>query len=351
MILSMQEKKYGFFLFLLGFLLVLPGCFNQKEKELMVDDQIHISNDKGDVLLSIDGKPVLYVQEFEDQKAMAQQSNQQLNMILQMMPEAEYTMLFKSIEAGHLMKAWVVREGIDQRADLVKKRQQYHDAIDAQLYIQYYEEAHPVDVTEHEALAYYKAKRDQIPGLMLAPSGVELVYVSFETKPQAEAFLAKIKDGSEKHCKAAAKEADLKLETIAVNQDSQVSDVVKNIALSVTKFPTKELVKVDEHAYWVIGFVKKQEAQYRSFDEKQIKDGITKMCKDEKREAELTKQIEKLRKEFKVEENNAYFEKKQQNQAKALQQAELLVRQAQQNSASQEGLECDEDDAVLQDKI
>lgn len=342
MMISTPERKHVVSLMFVGSLLLLTGCLNKKEESCSQENNSTSMVDRGEVLLSIDGKPVLFSDDFEDQKAMAQQSNQQLNMILQMMPEAEYKMLFKSIEAGHLMKAWVVREGIDQKPDLVKQRQQYHDAIDLQLYMKYYEDAHPIEVTDHEAQNFYKARRDQIPGLMLAPAGVDIVYVAFDNKAKAEAFLAKVKDGSEKHFKAAAKEASVKVESMNINRDSDVSEALKNVVLGIEKFPAKELVKVDDNAYWVVGMVKKQEAQYRSFEEKQIKDGITKMCRDEKREAELTKQIEKLAQEFNVVENTEYFDKKRQNQAKAVQKAEELVRQAQAHDA---------DVAELQDKI
>lgn len=344
------EKNSVISLVLVSSLLVLTGCWGEKEKVTKNAGEANSSNIAGvntsDVLLSIDGKPVLYVDDFEDQKMMAQQSNQQLNMILQMMPDAEYSMLFKSIEAGHLMKEWVVRSGIDQKEELVKQRRQYHDAIDLQLYMKYYEDAHPVHVTEHEAEAFYKAKRDQIPGLIVTQAGVDILYANFDTKSAAEAFLAKIKDGSDKHFKAAAKEAAVKVESMIVNTESAINDVLKNTVLSATKFPAKEVVKMDDNSYWVVSLLKKKDAEYRSFETPEIKQGITKMCKDEKREVELTKQVEKLNKEYNVVENIAYFENKKQNQNNALKKAEQIVMQAQQQAADE-----NENALMLDDKI
>ena len=51
--------------------------------------------DTSDVLMSIDGKPVLTVKEYEQQLDMARQANQQVDMILQMMPNAEKEYIFK----------------------------------------------------------------------------------------------------------------------------------------------------------------------------------------------------------------------------------------------------------------
>jgi hypothetical protein len=334
MMIVRSEKKIVSLL-LVGSLFILTGCLGEKEKAPKVEDKSSASQvtEKGEVLLSIDGKPVLYADDFEDQKAMAQQSNQQLNMILQMMPDAEYSMLFKSIEAGHLMKEWVLREGIDQKPELVKQRRQYHDAIDLQLYMKYYEDAHPIEVTEHEAQAFYKAKRDQMPGLISSPAGVEIVYANFDTKAKAETFAAKVKDGSDKHFKAAAKESNVKAENMIVGADSAVNETLKNSALAATKFPSKEVVKMDDNSYWVVGLLKKKDAEYRSFETPEIKQGITKMCRDEKREAELTKQVEKLNAEYNVVENKAYFDNKKQNHAHALKKAEEIVMQAQQQGA------------------
>lgn len=355
MITSTTEKKSVVSLLLVGSLFMLTGCLGEKAKDAGSQDAsaVHAGDvNKSEVLLSIDGKPVLYADDFEDQKAMAQQSNQQLNMILQMMPDAEYSMLFKSIEAGHLMKAWVLKEGLDQDAKFIKQMNQYIEAVKLQMYMRLFEDAHPVNVTDHEAQAYYKAKRDQIPGLIVSPAGVDIVYVDFDTKAKAEAFAAKIKDGSEKHIKTAAKESNLKIQSMVVNSDSAVNEALKNVVLAANKFPAKEVVKIDDNSYFVVGMQKKKDAEYRSFDTPEVKQGITKMCKDEKREVELSKHIEKLMIELNVEENKAYFENKKQNQAKAVSNAEQLVMQMQQQAA-QDNEEDDfqEEDAILNDKI
>ena len=270
-----------------------------------------------------------------------------------MMPDAEYSMLFKSIEAGHLMKAWVVKEGLDQDAKFIKQMNQYIEAVKLQMYMKLYEDAHPIEVTDHEAQAFYKAKRDQIPGLIASPAGVDIVYVEFDTKAKAEAFAAKIKDGAEKHMKAAAKEVNLKCKSMAVTADSDVSQVLKNVVLGATKFPAKEVIKVDDNSYFVVGMQKKKDAEYRSFDMPEIKQGITKMCRDEKREIELSKQIEKLMTELDVVENKAYFEKKKENQSQAVANAQQLIMQAQQQAAQESAMseDFDDADAILNDKI
>jgi len=350
------EKKSVMSMAFVGSLLVLTGCMGDKKKSDDIQGgkaEIEVVAGNGDVLLTINGKPVLYSGDFEDQKAMALQSNQQMNMILQMMPETEYTLFFKSLEAGHLMKEWVVRHKIDQDPELAKQRRQYHDAIDLQLYMKYYEDKHPIHVSDHEAREFYTTKRSQIPALVTAPESVEIVYVNFDAKDKAEEFLAAVRDGSEKHFNTAAKLHHYKVTPLSISAESQVNDVLKNTVLTATKFPAKEIVKIDDNSYWVIGMQHKKDAEYRTFDTPEVKQGITQMCMNEKREGELAKQVDQLRKEFNAVENKSYFEKKNQNHARALQQADKIVAQAQQGLNMIDMSQDDDmdEELLLQDKI
>ncbi len=348
MMISKTEKTSVISLVLISSLLLLTGCFGQKEKVADNGGQKDFSTettDKGELLLSINGKPVLYAKDFEEQKMMAQQSNQQVNMILQMMPEAAYSMLFKSIQAGLLMKEWIADQGIDKTPEFIKQRRQLQDQIDLQLCMKYFEEAHPIAVSDHEALQFYKEKRDQIPGLLVAPASVEIIYATFATKAQAEVFASKVRDGSEKHMKAAAKETGVKIETMDISLNSTCNEVLKETVLATTKVPAKEIVKIDENAYWVVGMVKKTEAQYHAFENAQVKEFMKKACRDAKRETELTQQIQDLHAQYKVVENSAYFESKKENQSQTLQNAQEMIMQMQQQ-ASQDG-----DDDLLDDKF
>ena len=77
-----------------------------------------------------------------------------------------------------------------------------------------------------------------------------------------------------------------------------------------------------------------------------MKEFIKKSCQDAKSEVELVKAVEQLQKEYDIVENSAYFETKKQQQQQALQRAEQLVMQAQQQG-DQEFVE----DALLDDKM
>jgi hypothetical protein len=344
-----DKKSVAVSLVLIGSLFLLTGCFGKKDQEnSSLNNNVTSSSGTekgGEVLLSIDGKPVLYADEFEEQKAVIKETNQQINFLLQMMPDAEYSMLFKNIEATHVMKEWVVRQQLDQDPKFVKEMNQYIEAVKLQMYIKTYEENHKVEVSDREAEQFYKERRDSIPALITAPAGVDVVYINCKTKAQAEALAEKVKDGSEKHFKAVAKEGSIKVESMTITAESQVSPVLKNAVLGAEKFPAKEVVKIDDNSFWVVGMLKKKDAEYRSFDTPEIKEGIKKMCTDEKRTAELSKQIEKHMKEFNVVENTEYFDRKKKNISKALEKAQEIAKKAQKKDDALE------DESLLDDKI
>jgi hypothetical protein len=159
MIISTTEKHSVTTFFLAGSLLFLTGCFGGEKKELNDANQACVTSDKGDLLLSIDGKPVLYVQDFEEQKAMAMQSDPRLQMILQVMPNADKDMIFEALKSAHVLKEWAHRQGIDQTDDFKKDLQNIKEAYFIQMCMKAYQEAHPITVTEKEAREYYESRK------------------------------------------------------------------------------------------------------------------------------------------------------------------------------------------------
>jgi|GEM_PF-660536 len=354
MIISTTEKRSVTTFLLVGSLLVLTGCFGEKEKKndaVKVSENVHTADGRGDLLLSIDGKPVLYSQDFEDQKAMALQSDQRLQMILQVMPDAEYDMIFKSLEATHVLTEWVVREKLDQNPEFIKTLRQYQDAIYKQMCLKAYQDAHPLTVTEKEAKEYYEVNKDKIQGLTITSAGVETLCVKFADKEEAERFLHKVKDGSKKHFDAAAQESHVTVIPMVINAEGYADEVLKTVALSATKFPSKDMVKMTDGSYMVVGMIGKKDPEYHSFDLPEVKQGITQMCMSSKREEAQLADVKKLKKEYNVVEDRTYFDKKAEkavNVQKSLQLAQELAEGAQNHS---DDMDFEEDEIMFNDKI
>lgn len=353
MTISTTEKRFVSTFLLAGSLLFVAGCFSDKKEEVVQAEQTSLtSSDRGELLLSIDGKPVLYSEDFEDQKMMALQSDQRLQMIMQVIPNAEYEMIYKGIEGGCVLKEWVHRHGIDKKPEFAKTLRQYQDAILTQMCIKEYQDAHPVTVTKKEAQEYYESHKDKIQGLAISSAGVDVLCAKFDKKEEAERFAHKIKDGSKKHFETAAHELHITVTPMTISQESYADEILKSVALGASKFPSKDMVKLEDGSYMVIGMTGKKAAEYHSFDLPEVEQGITRMCMDEKREAMQLADIAKLKEEYNVVENKAYFEKKAETSAsiqKALQHAQQLAMSAQQGDVDEEVMF--EEEIVFEDKI
>lgn len=324
-------------------LLFLAGCGGSDKAEV-VDVSVNPSSSNsvaagsGEVLLSIDGKPVITADKFEEHKQMAAKGNQQLQMLLAMMPDAEYNILFKNMANQQIIKAWGEKNGVASNPGFIKEREQIRELMDLQLFMKYFEEAHPIHVTDKEVKQFYDEKKEAIPGLVVNPGGYALDRVNFTSKDAANAFLAKVKGKSAAEFKAVAKAENVTVADMKVNQQSHVNPALKTRVLSMTKLPQQEMVKVGQDSYWVINVISKEEPEYRSFDAPEVKQGLREMLIQQQKEKEYEKQIAKLRSEYKVEENKAYFDKKnsdkQQATQHAMKQAEKRAKHSEKASSS-----------------
>lgn len=263
-----------------------------------------------DVLMTVDGDVVLTVKEYEELVDMIRQSNQQFAMMIEMMPDAEKDFVFKGISTSKLMKAWAQKNGVDKTEEFIREQQQAHDSIDLQLYMKYYDEAHPVHIGEKEIKKFYEENKASIPQLVVSPGGVACDYVRFDKELDAKDFYNAVKGKSEEVFAQEAEARYAKVQEALVNQASQHSQVVRKFAERVKKMPHVEVVKVSDNSYWVIRANSKEKAEYRPLDSPGIKDGLRKMMVNDKKEAELEGNMDALKKEMNVVENHAYFEKK-----------------------------------------
>lgn len=305
-------------------LLSLAGCAWWPFGKKSADTQSTSSSLPSDVLLTIDGKPVLTVQEYEQQLEMARKANPQIDMLLQMMPNAEKDFVFRGMSTVQLVKAWAHKQGIDQSKEFQDQRKQLHDAMDSQLYMKHFDDAHPVDVSDSDLQKFYEEKKDIIPALTLTPGGVDISFIRFDGKSKAEEFLQKAKDIKKADAfKALAEAQKLTLGVAVINEKSQFGDAIKGAVLELKKFPSVQVIKAGENAYWVVFAAGKSEAKYRDLKTPEIQQGLKKMLMDERKEKQLEQLIEKLKQDHNVVENHQYFaDKEQQKRAASAQSSD-----------------------------
>ncbi len=296
-------------------LLIFAGC------DWMSKSEKSGSCSGSDVLLEINGKPVLTAQEYEEQLDMARKANAQIDMLIQMMPNAEKDILFRGMTTAKLMEAWAKENGIDKTEEFQKHRKQLHDAMDSQLYMKHFDDAHPVEVSDSDVAQYYHEKKDMIPGLTATPGGVDISFVRFEDKNKAEQFLAKVKDVKKAAAfKTMASESKQTPGTALINEKAPFADAIKNTVLEMKKFPSVKMIKVGDGAYWVVLATGKTETVYRDLQNPEIQQGLRKMLSDERKGQQLESVLEKLKSELNVVEHSKYFEDKAMKKQQALQE-------------------------------
>lgn len=295
------------------------GCkwFSSLKKSVGISNSSIASS--SDVLLSIDGKPALTVEEYEEQLDMARKANHQIEMFLQVMPNAEKEFVFRGMATARLMKAWAEKQGIDKSPDFQKQRKHLHDAMDLQLYMKHFDEAHPVSVSDADVTKYYEEKKDTIPGLAISVAGVDSSYVRFDSKDKAEKFFDKVKDVKKLDTfKSLAEEHKHQVGQSVINQQSPLADSIKNAVADLKKFPSVHLVKAGEGSYWVLFASSKSEAKYHDLKSPQVQQGLRKMIADERKEKQLESLVEQLKQEMNVVENDHYFANKEAQKRAAL---------------------------------
>ncbi|HSW76155.1 MAG TPA: hypothetical protein VLG50_03880 [Candidatus Saccharimonadales bacterium] len=297
------------------------------------------STSSGDVLLTINGTPALTVQEYEEQLDMARKENQQFDMLLQMMPNAEKDFVFRGMATAKLMKAWAEKHGIDKTEKFKRERNQLHEAMDLKLYMKYFDEAHPVSISDSDVENFYHEKKDVIPGLALSQGGVETSFVRFESKDKADKFFDKVKAFKKAAAfKAAAQEHKYKVGDAVINEKSSFSPAIKNVVLSLKKFPVVHTIKADDDSYWVVFAADKTETKYRDLKSPEVQQGLRKMLSDERREKQLEELVNKLKTEMNVVENSKYFEEKENKKRAALQQMQNSADQSESETLDDEDM-------------
>ncbi len=265
-----------------------------------------------DTLLSINGSPVLSVQDYEEKLDMARKANPQIDMILSMMPNAEKDLIFRGMTTAELMKAWAKKNGIDQDPEFVKQRKQVHEAMDLQLYMKAFDQAHPVQVSDSDIAKFYEDKKDSIPGLALSAGGTEICFVRVEKKSEADALYAKLRDAKKSEAfKSVAEASKQQVGTATINEKSPYAEVIKEEVLQIKKFPTVKMIKVGDSAYWIVLATGSVKAQYRDLKTPEVHAGLKKMIEDERKDKQLESLMEKLKQELNVVEHTKYFEDKE----------------------------------------
>lgn len=263
---------------------------------------------QGKVLFSIDGKPVITEQTYEEYVKTLEQTQPQMAQLKDVMPDLPMQ-LFENMKKEQIINYWVEQNKIDELPSYQKDLKMSTDFLKTQLNLKYFQEEYPkmkdIAVSDVEARKVYEEQKKAIPQLTLSRGGINARGVMFDKKSEAQAFMDKVQQEKIK-LDQAAKNKDLTIKNFeTVNEYSfELDPQLKETLMGITKFPALKLVAAKDNKYWVVEALDKQEAKYVPFEE--VKDAFKQQLITQKLFGE---EVDKLAANLKTEENKEYFEK------------------------------------------
>ena len=327
-------------------LLLLSGCipfFNSKDNTSSSSSAAG-SSLSDTTLMTIDGEVAITVQEYEDFLEAASSTNPQIAMVVEAMPNGEKDFVFNSYAASRLMKAWAEKNGVTATKEFLQEQKQAYDLVDLQLYFKYYDEAHPIHISDKDLKAFYEEKKDRIPGLVVSSGGVSAQFARFDSREEAQSFYNAVENVSAEQFVEEAKSRYATVQDALINSNSQYSPIIKKFAEKISETPYVEVVKVSENSYWVIQALDKTEAEYRPLNSPEVKEGLRQMLMEQKKSEQMESNIEALKEEMNVVENSVYFEQKAAHRAQAREEDQMTesIRSQMEHNQMQQALEEDE---------
>lgn len=313
----MKMRKARMLNFVAGSLIVLAGC-GKKDK---IDDNTAPtpSNMSQDVLVSVDGKPVLTLADFQKFVKDATQADQQMAFMMQIMPDFEEQLFERAKLREVVLTEWAKRANIAANEEYKKMKATIEKNIEAALAQQMFIKLHVEQATDDEAKKYYDENKEKDPSLMVNPAGVEAKAVSFKNANDAEDFMKSVRK-AKNDIEAAGKNFKKTVENLGlVSHMSMIDAKVKDAILALKSAPTVVLIKGGDNKYWVVKAIKREQAKIRPFES--VKEAVKEMLNGRKTEETVEKKLAEYQKTYNIQVNRFYFEQKRKEREEKQKQA------------------------------
>lgn len=313
--MTMKEVKYCKQSLLLVPMLMLPGCWTSQEKDRR-QEPIEVENvaaamtektvqDGSPALMKMNGRPLITLNSINADFDRLLEENPQFKQVLAFMPDAKLN-FFQGMVSQEVINEYVHKNKIDQSPEYQKELEKTIEQVKHMLNMNYFNARHPAEVSEAEIRRFYDENKDKIPNLMESRGGVKAEGVSFANEDDARAFLTKAKEASQESLEKLATDAgfadryqDFKLVNL---QSAQVEPTLKAHIAKLSRFPALELFNADGK-WWVVKAYSKTEPIYVPFD--QVKPMLEEHLQKQKQAEVLEKVLDKYKKEYNVEINDA----------------------------------------------
>jgi hypothetical protein len=292
----------------LGLLVLLPGCFGDKSasKGSIAQEAQTGSVDEKDVLVSIDGKPLITVATLAKEKADLMEANPQLKAMIAFMDEKQLDRnIAEGLAAQAIIEKYIADKKIDETPEYKKEMENLIRSVRHMINGKFFGQNVVAEVTDAEVQDFYDKNKASIPQLMISAGGVKAMGVQFDTQAKAQEFAGKVNGNIQKAAEAAGLKAKLQNFNVVNAQSIGMHETLRDKIAAITKTPAVEVIKVDDKTFWVVSATEKEDAKYQPFE--QVKAGLKGHLEKEKRDEALKAELERLRGEYKVVMNESYF--------------------------------------------
>lgn len=230
-----------------------------------------------------------------------------------------FNQIIESLAMEKIMERWVKESGTDKQEEFAKNAQRVHKAVDHDLRLRAFENEilKGIAASEEDAKNYYNTQRSLEPMFQRPPfassvGGVKSEGFEVDEKDAAK-LLAKAKTGDFQKVAADAKKAVINFGM--VNASSFIDPELRTKILSITKFPSVELIKGADGKWRIVKIHSKKETAYAPFE--QVKDAVKQVLMQKKFTDAYTKKMASLKDAYKVEIKKEYVAKREEAMKKA----------------------------------
>lgn len=227
--------------------------------------------------------------------------------------------ILESLAMEKIMERWIKESGTEQQEEFRKNAQRVHKAVDQDLRLRAFENEllKGIAVTEADAKEHYSTKRDMEPMFQRQPFATSTGGVNAEgfevSDKEGASLLAKVKTGDFKQVAKDAKKAVINFGM--VNASSFIDPELRTKILSITKFPSVELIKGSDGKFRIVKISGKKETVYAPFE--QVKDAVKQVLMQKKFTEKYNEKMKELKDTYKVEVLKEYIAKREEAMKKA----------------------------------
>jgi len=255
---------------------------------------------KGMLAVWGDGTPMVTEKEFDARLEMIMKQKPELKDMQEAFMPMLKAQLFTGLVYTKVIDKWIKENKIDQSQEYKQMFDQFLEEVKIHVNTNFFSKEIVVEPSKADLKDYYEKNKDQIA--LISRGGVKAMGVKFEDEKSANEFLQKAQAKGADFAKLVEADPVLKAnmqDFHLVNRQSRGIDrvLVKKIS-EIKDFPSVEIFKIGDKAFWVVSASGKEEAAYQPYSE--VKDNIYNTVKQIKQGEATQKKLDELKTKYGV---------------------------------------------------